>query len=67
MRVLFDAGLSCRQIELRLDSIGEDFRALDAVVVSHEHSDHVQGLEVLARKSDVPVYATRLTADALTW
>lgn len=67
VRVLFDAGLSCRQIELRLASIGEDFRALDAVVVSHEHTDHVQGLEVLARKSEVQVYATQLTANALTW
>lgn len=67
VRVLFDAGLSCRQIELRLDRIGEDYHALDAVVVSHEHTDHVQGLEVLARKSDVQVYVTRLTANALTW
>lgn len=52
---------------MRLASIGEDFRALDAVVVSHEHTDHVQGLEVLARKSEVQVYATQLTANALTW
>lgn len=52
---------------MRLESIGEDYRSLDAVVVSHEHTDHVQGLEVLARKSGVPVYVTRPTADALTW
>ncbi len=67
VRVLFDAGFSCRQIQLRLESIGEDFKDLDAVVISHEHVDHVKGLEVLARRIDVRVYATRLTADVLTW
>ena len=67
MRVLFDAGFSCRQIQLRLEAIGEDFRALDAIVVSHEHSDHVKGIEVLARKTGVKVYATQLTASALAW
>ena len=65
--MLFDAGLSCRQIQLRLEAIGEDFRALDAIVVSHEHSDHVKGIEVLARKTGVKVYATQLTASALAW
>ena len=44
-----------------------DYRDLDAVVVSHEHSDHVKGLEVLARKTAVKAYATQLTASALTW
>lgn len=66
-RVLFDAGFSCRQIQLRLESIGEDFRDLDAVVVSHEHSDHVKGLEVLARRTDVKIYSTQLTASVLRW
>ncbi len=66
-RVLFDAGLSCRQIQLRLAAVGEDFRSLDAVVVSHEHSDHVKGLEVLARKTGVRIYMTRLTAMAVAW
>lgn len=67
VRVLFDAGFSCRQIERRLASIGEDAAALDAVVVSHEHSDHVKGLDVLARKTGVPIHVTRLTADTLSW
>ncbi len=67
VRVLFDAGLSCRQIQLRLEAIGEDYRDLDAVVVSHEHSDHVKGLEVLARKTGVKIFATELTASALSW
>ncbi len=64
-RVLFDAGFSCRQIQLRLAAIGEDFRALDAVVISHEHSDHVQGLAVLSRRTTARVHITRQTLGAL--
>lgn len=66
-RVLFDAGFSCLQIKRRLESIGEDIRALDAVVVSHEHSDHVRGLEVLARQTGVRILTTPLTAARLSW
>ena len=67
VRVLFDAGFSCRQIQRRLEAIGEDFRALDAVVVSHEHTDHVQGLEILARKTGAKAYLTPHTQSALSW
>ncbi len=67
VRVLFDAGFSCRQIQRRLEAIGEDAAALDAIVVSHEHSDHVRGLEVLARKTGAPVYMTELTAGTVSW
>ena len=67
VRVLFDAGFSCRQIQLRLASIGEDFRSLDAVVISHEHSDHVQGLEVLARRTGVRILVTQPTRSVLKW
>lgn len=67
IRVLFDAGFSCRQIQVRLESIGEDIGSLDAVVISHEHSDHVQGLEVLARKTGVRIYVTQPTRSVLSW
>ncbi len=67
MRVLFDAGFSSKQIHERLASIGEDAANLDAVVVSHEHSDHVRGLEVLAKMTGVPIYLTEPTADTLDW
>ena len=67
MRVLFDAGFSSKQIHERLASIGEDAADLDAVVVSHEHSDHVRGLEVLARRTGVPIYLTEPTAGTLAW
>ena len=66
-RILFDAGFSCLQIRKRLATIGEDYKALDAVVVSHEHSDHVKGLEVLQRQTGVRIHATQLTKSALAW
>lgn len=67
MRVLFDAGFSAKQIRERLAAAGENAADLDAVVVSHEHSDHVRGLEVLAKQTGVPVYLTAAAADTLEW
>ena len=60
-RILVDCGLSCREIMKRMVAAGEDPLAINAIVVSHEHSDHVNGLWVLARKLDVPVYMTGAT------
>ncbi len=67
MRILFDAGFSAKQIRERLATIGEDAADLDAVVVSHEHADHVRGLEVLARQTGVRIYLTEPTAETLDW
>jgi phosphoribosyl 1,2-cyclic phosphodiesterase len=68
-RILIDAGLSFRELASRLAAIGEDPAKLDAVLISHEHSDHVSGLPVLMRKlkCSIPVYATHLTATTLAW
>src|SRR5665213_1084210 len=60
-RVVLDAGLSCREIVKRMRFSGEDPEKLDAVLITHEHQDHVQGLSVLARRWNVPVYATQAT------
>jgi phosphoribosyl 1,2-cyclic phosphodiesterase len=60
-RILVDAGLSCRELMKRMQATGEDPGALDAVLITHEHQDHVQGLAVLARKLGVPVYFTEPT------
>lgn len=60
-RIVLDAGLSCREIVKRMRFSGEDPEKLDAVLISHEHQDHVQGLSVLARRWNVPVYATQAT------
>jgi len=76
-RVLVDAGLSAREIARRLGEVGESIEQIDAILVSHEHSDHVCGLHGLARKLDdsrgksgrpqVPVFITRLAAPAIAW
>jgi phosphoribosyl 1,2-cyclic phosphodiesterase len=65
--VLIDAGLSLRELTRRLALIGEQPGQLTAVVVTHEHSDHIGGLPPLARKHGVPVYVTRLTAPQIDW
>jgi phosphoribosyl 1,2-cyclic phosphodiesterase len=68
-RILVDAGLSMRELGRRLALIGEDLACVDAILVTHEHSDHVSGLPVLARskKLRAVIYATWLTAPAIDW
>src|SRR5215813_6662553 len=60
-RVLVDAGISCRETFKRLKTVGEDPRHLSAIVITHEHADHVAGLAVLARKLNVPIFMTGAT------
>ncbi len=62
-----DVGLSKRDVVARLAAIGEAAESLDAILISHEHSDHVSGLVALARQLNVPVYITRLTAPSIPW
>lgn len=60
-RILVDAGLSCRELMRRMAAVGEDASQLDAVLITHEHLDHVAGLAVLARKLNIPVFFTEAT------
>jgi phosphoribosyl 1,2-cyclic phosphodiesterase len=60
-RILVDAGLSCRELLKRMQMANEDPAAIDALLITHEHQDHVQGVAVLARKLGVPVYFTQAT------
>jgi phosphoribosyl 1,2-cyclic phosphodiesterase len=60
-RILVDAGLSCRELFRRMKLAGEDPETLDAIIVTHEHSDHINGLAVTARKLGIPVYFTEGT------
>ncbi len=62
--ILIDAGLSGREIERRLLSKKLRPEDLDAIVISHEHSDHVQGAGVLSRRYGLPVYINELTLKA---
>jgi phosphoribosyl 1,2-cyclic phosphodiesterase len=60
-RILVDAGLSCRELFRRMKLAGEDPATIDAIVVTHEHQDHINGLAVTARKLGIPVYFTEAT------
>jgi phosphoribosyl 1,2-cyclic phosphodiesterase len=60
-RILVDAGLSCRELFRRMRLVDEEPATLDAIIVTHEHSDHVAGLAVTARKLGIPVYFTEAT------
>ncbi len=62
-RILLDAGFSCRMLERRMEAAGVDPATLEAVVLTHEHRDHVCGVDRLARKHHLPVYATAGTLD----
>ncbi len=60
-RLLVDAGLSCRELLRRMALCGEDPQQLDAILITHEHLDHVAGLAVLARRLHIPVFFTEPT------
>jgi phosphoribosyl 1,2-cyclic phosphodiesterase len=64
-KVLIDGGLSARQLVLRLEQCGVTPEQLDGVLLTHEHGDHICGLEVLCRKFHVPIYCNALTAEAV--
>jgi phosphoribosyl 1,2-cyclic phosphodiesterase len=62
-----DAGLSRREVTKRLARIGENVHDLDAILITHEHNDHVAGLASLARHLKIPVYLTHRTVSAIDW
>lgn len=64
--ILVDAGLSAKQLVLRMGMLGVVPEQLDAILLTHEHSDHARGVDVLLRKRDLPVYANALTREALS-
>ena len=66
-RILVDAGLSRKETFERLKQIGEDPEKITAIVVTHEHSDHVSGLISIAKKLRIPIYLSRLTGPSIAW
>ncbi len=66
--LLIDAGLSAKECLLRMERAGIDAGTIEALLVTHEHTDHIRGVDVLARNLEIPVYATEGTlADFLSF
>lgn len=59
--IFVDAGISCRETEKRMDRLGLSMSKVRAIFVSHEHSDHIRGISVLAKKYQLPVFITDVT------
>ena len=64
-KILIDAGVSCKKIEKALNDIQIDPCSLDGILITHEHSDHVQGLGTFSKKFDLPVFVNQETLDAM--
>ncbi len=63
--ILVDAGLSGKKIQQEIVNIGEDPKKIDAIFITHEHIDHIQGAGIMSRRLNVPVYANKKTWDAM--
>lgn len=59
--VLIDAGISCREIESRMAKLKLDMKLVKAIFISHEHTDHIRGIDTLSKKYKLPVYITNAT------
>ena len=64
-KLLIDAGISSKKIETALTNLNIDPASIDGILITHEHTDHVQGLGTFAKKFDLPVYVNQKTLDAM--
>ena len=64
-KLLVDAGVSAKRLENALSDIGENAGELSAILVTHEHGDHIKGLRVLASRYDIPVFGDRRVIESL--
>lgn len=65
VRLMIDAGLSAKQLTLRLGRLGIDPASLSGILITHEHGDHVKGLKVFVKQNAIPVFATTQTAHVI--
>ncbi|MFW5999607.1 MAG: MBL fold metallo-hydrolase [Halanaerobiaceae bacterium] len=61
VKILVDAGMSGKKMSGHLEEIGAEAREIDAILLTHEHKDHIQGAGVLSRRYDIPIYTTEKT------
>ncbi len=64
-KVLIDAGISTKTLQARLSEINVDLSNIDAILITHEHMDHIQGLKILAYKKGIPIFANHETAKGI--
>ena len=64
-RILIDAGISCKAAQEKLSQIGVDIRDIDAIIITHEHVDHIRGISSIALKHNIPIFANSDTAHAI--
>ncbi len=64
-KILIDAGISAKAIKSKLEEINVDLADIDAILITHEHTDHIQGLKILACKLGIPVFANQETAKGI--
>ena len=62
--ILIDGGMSGKELQHRLAAIGVDLSTIAAVLVTHEHNDHIQGVGVLSRRFNLPVFMSSKTEKA---
>jgi phosphoribosyl 1,2-cyclic phosphodiesterase len=63
--IMIDCGLSCKQAELRLAQVGINPTDVSAIIITHEHSDHIHGVPTFSKRYKIPVFANHLTAKQL--
>ena len=64
-RLLIDAGIGIRLLTQRLKEIGVEIQEIDAILITHEHADHIKGLQAITSKYKIPVFANSDTAKAI--
>ncbi len=65
-RILIDVGLSCKKIEEALNSLKINPSSIDAILITHEHVDHIRGMSTISKKFDIPVFSAKETFDAMS-
>ena len=63
--ILIDAGRNAKALRTALSEIGENIENIQAIFITHEHTDHISALDVLAKKNDIPIYITRQSAQKI--